>query len=68
MDEITNTIHTIRYIQEHSTARLGDDVNVALRFSFGYAVPDGNYDYETLLKTADEMMYNNKKARKENNK
>ena len=63
-DELLNTIHTIEYIQGHSTARLNDNLTVPLRFSFGYCMKTEGSDYEELLKIADERMYENKRKRK----
>lgn len=63
-DELLNTIHTIEYIQGHSTARLNDNLTVPLRFSFGYCMKTEGSNYEELLKIADERMYENKRKRK----
>ena len=62
--ELLNTIRTIEYIQEHSTARLKKDLTVPLRFSFGYCMLTDGMSYEVMLKTADERMYENKRKRK----
>lgn len=63
-DELVNTIHTIEYIQEHSTARLKEDLVVPLRFSFGYCMLKEDISYEEMLKKADTLMYENKRKRK----
>lgn len=63
-DELINTIRTLEYVQGNSTARLSDDLTVPLRFSMGYCLTTADMSYEELLKTADERMYANKKARK----
>ena len=62
--ELLNTIRTIEYIQEHSTARLKKNLTVPLRFSFGYCMLTEGMSYEEMLKTADERMYENKRKRK----
>ncbi len=63
--ELINTIKTLEYVQENSTARLGENLTVPLRFSFGYSMVTAGADYEELLKTADIRMYENKRKRKE---
>ncbi len=63
-DELLNTIRTIEYIQEHSTARLNEKLTVPLRFSFGYCMLKDGMSYEEMLKTADGLMYENKRKRK----
>ena len=47
--------------------RLGEDLNVPLRFSLGYALLDGTSDTQRLFKEADERMYANKRERKQQN-
>ncbi len=64
-EELFNTIHTVEYIQGHSTARLNDNLTVPLRFSFGYCMMSDGLSYEEVLKIADERMYANKRKRKE---
>ena len=66
-DELQNTLRTLEYIQTHSTVRLGEDLNVPLRFSLGYALLDGTADTQRLFKEADERMYANKRERKQQN-
>ena len=63
-NEIINTIKTFEYVQNHSTAHLGDSLTVPLKFSFGYSMINENTDYSYLLKNASEKMYENKKQRK----
>lgn len=62
--ELERTIETLRYIQTNSTAHLGKDLIVPLSFSFGYCIVRDNYDYEQLIKEADEKMYADKQERK----
>ena len=64
MDELINTIRTLEYIQNNSSARLEHNLTVPLQFSFGYCVTDCDTDYQSRLKEADRKMYINKKARK----
>ncbi len=64
-EELMRTIGTLSYIQNNSTAYLGEEESVALRFSFGYVLTQGKNDYHELLKMADEEMYKNKRERKE---
>lgn len=66
-DELINTIHTLEYIQNNGSAHLDHNLNVPLRFSFGYCMNDCNKDYHSLLKEADRKMYINKRARKNGN-
>ncbi len=63
-EELMRTIDTLCYIQNNSTAYLGEEESVPLRFSFGYALTHGKSDYHELLKMADEEMYKNKRERK----
>lgn len=45
-------------------AHLEDSVDVSVRFSYGYSEIYGETDYGALMMTADEMMYENKRIRK----
>lgn len=63
-DELLNTIKTIQYIQNNSSARLSEKLNVPLRFSFGYSVVGDRDDYHEVFKEADAKMYENKRQRK----
>ena len=45
-------------------AHLDDSIDVSVRFSYGYSMIYGETDYRALMKTADEMMYENKRIRK----
>ncbi len=62
-EELTQSIETLKYIQNNSTAHLRPDLCVPLRFSFGYSLTNGHDDYSELLKSADEKMYENKRQR-----
>ncbi|MBQ7784454.1 MAG: diguanylate cyclase [Oscillospiraceae bacterium] len=64
-DEVLNTIRTLEYIQNHSTAKLADKLSVPLRFSFGSVLIKGRTDYDEMLREADELMYESKRKRKE---
>lgn len=63
-EELKDTIGALEYIQSNSFAALDKDINVPLRFSFGYCMVHGEADYQALLKEADEKMYQNKMERK----
>ena len=54
----------LKYIQNHSTAKLDDELMVPMRISFGYSFTYGEADYPDLLKQADHQMYVNKRKRK----
>lgn len=62
--ELTDTIYQLETLQESSTAALGENVRVPLRFSMGYSLTREDVDYQSLLKEADEKMYENKRERK----
>ncbi len=63
-EELLNTIKTLEYIQNHSTAKLGTNLSVPLRFSLGYSLTNQDTDYTKLLNEADTKMYQNKRERK----
>jgi len=63
-NELFKTIKTLEYIQNNSTAHLGDGLDVPLRFSMGYCLAKGEVDYNQLLKEADDKMYKDKVQRK----
>lgn len=63
-DELHNTLKTLAYIQEHSSAYLGKNLRVPLRFSMGYSVTTGEFELQAILKEADAKMYENKRERK----
>ncbi len=62
--ELTDTIALLSDLQDNSFADLNGQVHVPLQFSFGASLTDQPADYETLMKEADERMYENKRARK----
>ena len=64
-EEVLNTIETLRYIQNNSTANLGNGQDIPLQFSFGYTTFMNRSDYMEMMKEADEKMYSNKRKRKE---
>lgn len=61
---LNKTIESLTYLQNHSSAQLAENLNVPLRFSFGYCLTNENTDFQKLLKEADEKMYENKLERK----
>lgn len=63
-EELHKIIETLGYIQAHSSVQLKDNLNVSLKFSFGYCLTEKNTDYQKLLREADKMMYKNKLERK----
>lgn len=63
-DELNNTLKTLYYIQEHSSAYLGKDLRVPLRFSMGYSLATPSSEFQALLKEADTKMYEDKRERK----
>ena len=65
-NELLNTIRTLEYVQNNSSAKLGDNISVPLSFSMGYCLGEENEDYQKQLKIADERMYENKRQRKLN--
>lgn len=62
--ELTDTVALLSDLQNNSFADLNGQVRVPLQFSFGASLTDQPADYETLMKEADERMYENKRARK----
>lgn len=62
--DLLDNIQVLKYLQNHSTARLDDELMVPLRFSYGYSLSHGKDDYQQLLKEADWQMYENKRKRK----
>lgn len=63
-EELIKTIKELEYLQNHKMVVLGENINVPLRFSFGYCLTNGDTDYQRLLKDADEKMYKNKLERR----
>ena len=62
--ELMEAIQTLTGIQSHSSAHLDENLVVQLQFSFGFSLTKGRSDYQSLLKEADERMYENKINRK----
>ena len=62
--ELLDSINTLRYLQENSTAHLSDNLIVPIKFSFGVSLTKKERDYQKLIKDADEKMYENKRSRK----
>ncbi len=63
-EELMESLETLTYIQNNSTAYLADNLSVPLRFSFGYSLTKGHSDFRQLLKEADKKMYASKIERK----
>ena len=64
-EDVLNDINALKYIQEKSSVHLDLNLIVPLSFSFGYTLLNGSGQYEEMLKIADELMYKNKRERKE---
>lgn len=63
-EELTATIDKLKYLQNHSCASIHGNQKFPLRFSYGYSLTREDEDYQTLLKEADEKMYENKLERR----
>lgn len=57
-------IRSLQKLQDFVFVDLDADTHVLLQFSLGYALSAGSSDHSSLLKIADEMMYENKRQRK----
>ncbi len=64
-EELTETIDRLKYLQDHSAADIGGIHAFPLRFSYGYSLYRKETDYQTLIREADEKMYENKLERRE---
>lgn len=62
--EVDKQIQKLSDIQNEHTAKLNENMTVPIKFSFGAIYLDGSDDYTSLLKAADEKMYENKRQRK----
>lgn len=65
--EVDDRIQRLSVLQNERTAKLNENETVHIRFSFGAEYLDGSGDYASLLKAADEKMYENKRRRKSEN-
>ena len=64
--EINDKISSIKEILSDNPIKIGQE-KINCYFSYGYSrFPDDGSDFDSLLKTADEKMYINKKQMKEN--
>lgn len=61
---LADAVMALGELQNNSSARLNDDLEIPLGFSFGCCLTEGCADYQALLREADEKMYENKKFRK----
>ncbi|MCI9174652.1 MAG: diguanylate cyclase [Lachnospiraceae bacterium] len=64
IEALSHAILGLEELQNNSQASLNNGLLVPLSFSFGYCLSEGHTDYQSLLKEADEKMYENKKNRK----
>lgn len=62
--ELSDALTLLADLQNHSTADLNGQTQVPLRYSYGCCLTGQSASYEALMKTADERMYENKRARK----
>ncbi|WP_373212182.1 diguanylate cyclase domain-containing protein [Ruminococcus sp. 5_1_39BFAA] len=65
-EALQKTIEILADRQDHSSVKLGEDLEVPLGFSFGYCLAKEETDYQRLFKEADQKMYKNKLERKKN--
>lgn len=63
-EELVSTIRTLESMQDSSTADIGNNQKIPVRFSFGYSLVRGSKNYHRLLREADEKMYQNKLKRR----
>ncbi|MBQ7920080.1 MAG: sensor domain-containing diguanylate cyclase [Lachnospiraceae bacterium] len=61
---LLQSLEKLHYMQQHSTAKLDEQLVVPLKFSYGYTLIQGRRDYLDMLKEADDKMYENKRQRK----
>lgn len=52
-------------LQDMIYTNLGEDQDILVRFSLGYSLTKGETNHSALLKAADDMMYENKRRRKD---
>lgn len=64
-EKVEEQIQKLRDIRLNRMAHLSNDKTVSIKFSFGFSLLDGSGDYVSLLKSADQEMYKNKRRRKE---
>ncbi len=62
--ELEAALQDFKEIQDKKTADLNDEVNVTLKFSFGFGLMKEKDGYQEALREADERMYENKRERK----
>lgn len=65
-EELKENIEKLGSIQSSAEVALDGKTVVPLEFSFGYSLPDGEANYQSLLRIADKKMYENKRQRKLN--
>lgn len=63
-EALLNSIENLESAQEGAEIDLDEDIRVPLRFSVGYSLVKNSSDYQSLLKEADEKMYEHKRLRK----
>lgn len=63
-EALLSTIERLESMQDGVMTDLGEGICVPLQFSAGYSLVKDNSDYQSLLKEADEKMYEHKRLRK----
>jgi len=63
-EALPDTIEALTDLQKHSSVQFAENLEVPLRFSFGYSLAEDEADCQRLLKEADRKMYIDKIERK----
>ena len=64
MRDLEDEVKAFKRMQDMAYVDLGCGYSSIVRFSLGYAYTDGTSDYSSLLRKADDMMYEDKRRRK----
>lgn len=63
-EDLMADIRIVDFIRDNTIVELDENIKIPLRFSLGYSLIKDYNDYQTMLKNADQKMYQNKLARK----
>ncbi len=63
-EAVNDAVALLRKLQDEKVLVLEDKTKIPLRFSFGYQMTRGRRDYDKMIASADEYMYNSKRIRK----
>ena len=63
-EDLMEDVRAVVALQDMITTILGEDEEVLVRFSLGYTLTYGQRNHTALLKEADDLMYENKRQRK----